>query len=174
MTSSAFGQAGGLLATFVSSASIVEDAPRVVVGIAKRHRTWELIEESKAFALHLLPDDARHRALATRFGLESARDVDKFAESPFHREVSGSPILDTALGWLDCQVEARFDTGDRTLYLGAVVDAHAPREGSPLTVQRWINTLNLEEKARLGRLYGHDAALDAVAIRDWRAERSPH
>src|SRR5580693_5111141 len=47
-------QKGGLIATFVSLASIAPALPRVLVGISRRHRTWELIESSGAFVLHLL------------------------------------------------------------------------------------------------------------------------
>ncbi len=173
MTSCADAQTGGLLATFVSSASIVEDAPRVVIGIAKQHRTWELIEASGAFALHLLRDDARHCELASRFGLESARDIDKFAGLSYFSGTGGSPILEEVRGWLDCRVETSFDTGDRTLYLGAVLDASSQGEGTVLTVKRWVESLNPDQKARLGALYGRDAATDAEAIRHWRANRTP-
>src|SRR5207245_9201400 len=48
---------GGLIATFVSQASLVPDLPRMVVGIARQHHTWGLIEASGAFALHLLGQD---------------------------------------------------------------------------------------------------------------------
>ena len=39
-------QRGGLIATFVSNASIVPEMPRVVVGIAKQHHSWRVIEAS--------------------------------------------------------------------------------------------------------------------------------
>ena len=67
---------GGLIATFVSQASIVPQLPRVVVGIAKQHYTWELVEASGAFALHLLGD--QHLDWIWRFGLQSGREIDKF------------------------------------------------------------------------------------------------
>ena len=57
VTASASGRRGGLLATFVSQASIVAEMPRVVVGLAKQHHTWELVEGSAAFALHLLGEE---------------------------------------------------------------------------------------------------------------------
>ena len=45
---------------------------------------------------------------------------------------SGSPILGGAAGWLDCRVEARLETGDRTVYLAEVVDARrAERRARP-------------------------------------------
>src|SRR6516225_194631 len=75
LTAAAGGRRGGLIATFVSQASIVPDLPRVVVGIAKQHHTWGLIEASGAFALHLLSADELD--WVWRFGLQSGRDSDK-------------------------------------------------------------------------------------------------
>ena len=45
---------GGLIATFVSQVTIVPDMPRMLVGLARQHYTWELVEASGAFALHLI------------------------------------------------------------------------------------------------------------------------
>ena len=56
-----------------------------------------------------------------RFGLRSGRDADKLAGLSMTTATTGSPILTDALGWLDCRVEARLDTGDRTVYLAEVV-----------------------------------------------------
>src|SRR5262249_16858587 len=115
---------GGLIATFVSPASIVPELPRVLVGIGRRHRTWELIEGSGAFALHLMGEE--HLDWIVRFGLQSGRVVDKFAGVDHRPGRSGSPILTASVGWLDCRVEARVETGDRTAYLAEVIDALAP------------------------------------------------
>src|SRR5437588_10674311 len=113
LTAAASGNRGGLVATFVSQASIVPEMPRVLVGMARQHRTWELIEASGAFALHLLGEE--HLDWVIRFGLKSSRTVDKFDGLEHRPGPSGSPILRGAAGWLDCRVEAKLDTGDRTL-----------------------------------------------------------
>src|SRR5262245_59428488 len=46
----------GLIATFGSNASIVPESPRMLIGIAKQHHTWSVIEASRAFTLHLLDE----------------------------------------------------------------------------------------------------------------------
>src|SRR5262245_57890902 len=68
---------GGLIATFVSQASIVPEMPRMLVGLGKQHFTWELVEASNSFALHLLGE--AQMELVWRFGLRSGRELDKFA-----------------------------------------------------------------------------------------------
>src|SRR4051812_44968469 len=66
---------GGLVATFVSNASIVPELPRLLVGVAKQHHTWGLIEASGAFAAHLIGE--QHVGWVERFGLHTGRDRDK-------------------------------------------------------------------------------------------------
>jgi hypothetical protein len=58
---------------------------------AKRHHTHALIEGSGAFAMHLI--DETQLDLVWRFGLQSGRDVDKFASQPFRTGITGSPLL---------------------------------------------------------------------------------
>src|SRR5262245_34991414 len=82
---------GGLIATFVSQASIVPEAPRVVVGMARHHHTWELVEASGAFALHLLGEEQLD--WVWRFGLQSGRHQDKLAGLAAHSGITGSPLL---------------------------------------------------------------------------------
>jgi flavin reductase (DIM6/NTAB) family NADH-FMN oxidoreductase RutF len=161
---------GVLVATFVNTASIVKELPRVVVAIAKHHRTWELIEAGNAFALHLLRE--QHADWATRFGIESGRAVDKLAGIEYRAGGSGSPILVDAAGWLDCRVEDRLDTGDRTLYLAEVIEARAPRPGLVLTFKAWLSRLTAEQRATLRERLAADASVDAAAIRAWRSGRA--
>src|SRR5947209_1809805 len=92
---------GGLIATFVNQASIVPDVPRMLLGVAKAHHTWELIEASGAFALHLLGEDQLD--LVWRFGLDSGRERDKLVGLEWSAGKTGCPLLANAIGWLDCQ-----------------------------------------------------------------------
>jgi flavin reductase (DIM6/NTAB) family NADH-FMN oxidoreductase RutF len=167
LTAAAGGRRGGLIATFVSQASIVPDLPRVVVGIAKQHHTWGLIEASGAFALHLLGEEQLD--WVWRFGLRSGRDADKLHGMPVVAGATGSPILTGALGWLECRVEARMDTGDRTLYLAEVVREEVVRDAPPLTAWRMIQLAPPERLRELKEQMARDIAIDAAAIRAWRA-----
>src|SRR4051812_18363617 len=88
---------GGLVATFVSQASIVPDLPRMLVGVARQHFTWGLIEASGAFALHLVrPDQVDW---VWRFGLKTGRETDKLDGLETEVRASGAPILSAAPGW---------------------------------------------------------------------------
>jgi flavin reductase (DIM6/NTAB) family NADH-FMN oxidoreductase RutF len=161
---------GGLVATFVSSASIVSECPRVVVGLARTHHTWQLVEETGAFALHLFTEDRMD--WVRDFGMRSGREHDKLAGLNWHGGATGSPLLDDALGWLDCRVETQMETGDRTVYLAEVVDARVLNPGKPLTLKRLPAIASAEELQELKRQRAEDAVFDAEVIRMWRAMRA--
>lgn len=91
VTAQAGARRGGLIATFVASASIVPEMPRVLVGLARQHHTWELVEQSGAFALHLLGE--RHLDWVWRFGITSGREGDKLAGLDVTAGATGSPLL---------------------------------------------------------------------------------
>jgi flavin reductase (DIM6/NTAB) family NADH-FMN oxidoreductase RutF len=170
VTAAAGARRGGLVATFVSSASIVPTAPRVVVGLARQHATWELVEAAGAFALHLLRPEQLE--WVWRFGAQSSRDGDKFAGLTTHAGATGSPLLPEALGWLDCRVEARLETGDRTVYLAEVVEGRFDSRARPLTVHQLRQLAPPEKLALLKSQIDHDCQVDEAAIRAWRASRA--
>jgi flavin reductase (DIM6/NTAB) family NADH-FMN oxidoreductase RutF len=169
VTSQAGEQRGGLIATFVIPASIVAEVPRMLLGIAKQHHTWGLIESSGVLGLHLLGE--QHLEWVWRFGLQSGRDVDKFEGVPFRMSPSGSPLLEEAIGWMDCRVETRTDTGDRTLYLVEVVESRVTHFAQPLTARRLMQLASPAKLAELKRQRHIDSLADAEAIRTWRAAR---
>ncbi len=104
-----------------------------------------------------------------RFGLNSGRDLDKLAGLPVTTGATGSPILTDALGWLDCRVEARMDSGDRTIYLAEVVRGELLRDAAPLTARRMIELAPPVQLRQLQDQMTRDIGIDEAAIRAWRA-----
>ena len=164
------GRRGGLVATFVSHASLVESLPRALIAVARQHHTCQLIEASKAFGLHLI--SARHLDWIWHFGLQSGREIDKLSGYALEQGVSGAPLLSDSLGWLDCRVETQMDTGDRTVYLAEVVAARHHRDEPPLTIKELLRISPRERLHELKQLRDRDSAIDAQAILAWRAGRS--
>lgn len=169
VTASAGARRTGLIATFVNHASIVPELPRVLVGIAKQHYTWQLIESSRAFALHLLGQE--HLAWIWRFGLETGRRRDKFEGIKTHVGITGCPIVTGALCWLECRVEDKFDTGDRTVYLAEVLHAELARSEAPFTMKQLLKLSGSDKMHQMKEKLQQDIAADAAAIKDWRQQR---
>jgi flavin reductase (DIM6/NTAB) family NADH-FMN oxidoreductase RutF len=166
LTAAAGGRRGGLIATFVNQASIVPEVPRVAVGLAQQHHTRGLVEAAGAFALHLLAEGQVE--WVWRFGLASGRDADKLVGVPVRDGATGAPVVTDAPAYLECRVEARLDTGDRTLYLAEVVEGALVRPGPVLTMGRLLELAPPDRLRQLKEGLERDAVIDAAAIRAWR------
>lgn len=160
------GKHSGLIATFVSKASIVPELPRVTLGLAKHHHTCGQVRSSGRFTLHLLWPDQLD--LIWRFGLSSSKDTDKFAGLDTRISPLGNPLINSALGWIDCKVETSVDIGDRILFLAEVRDGENHGNSLPLTVNRLYHEAPNDKLEQLHAMHEHDSGLDAEAIRQWR------
>jgi flavin reductase (DIM6/NTAB) family NADH-FMN oxidoreductase RutF len=49
--------------------------------------------------------------------------------------VSGAPVLNDALGWVECRVISSLPAGDHTIVLGEVVAAGVESQGKALSLQ---------------------------------------
>ena len=115
--------------TVGSVVSLSLDPPLVGVSVSRQAAMHELLRRAGAFALSLLAGD--QEAIAQHF----ARGVPPFAH--WHgvrtREgAAGAPLLEGALGWLDCRVVEEHEAGDHTLYVGEVVSVERGRGGAAL------------------------------------------
>jgi len=96
--------------------------------------THELIVEGGVFSLNIL--DREDRAIVRKFTKPVEVDVEAktLNEIPFHDGVTGAPILDQAVAYVDCEVRQSVDTGDHTLFIGEIVDSgfHTEDEETPV------------------------------------------
>ncbi len=144
---------GGLVATWVSQASIDREHPTVVIGIAPNHFTSEVIDASHAFALHLITSNQIQHVW--NFAIGSGRDRDKFENVAVRTGETGSPLLDECLARLECRVFHTERTGDRIYYWADVVTGETLSEGNALTESRLIALASDQQKQEL--LAGRDA-----------------
>jgi flavin reductase (DIM6/NTAB) family NADH-FMN oxidoreductase RutF len=109
--------------------------------------------------------------LVWRFGLQSGHDVDKLAGLATEPAGTGSPRLLDVIGWADCRVEARWDSGDRTVYLAEIVESRLERKATPLTVHGLVRSAPRDKLEQLRALREQDSRIDAAAILAWRKEQ---
>jgi flavin reductase (DIM6/NTAB) family NADH-FMN oxidoreductase RutF len=160
----------GLIATYVSRASLVPTLPRVTIGVAKHHFTHQLIKTSNAFCMHLVDED--HIDWVWHFGIPSGRETDKLRGLESSTSVTSSPILAGAPAWLDCRVEAQMDTGDRTFYLAEVLDAQMVQTATPLTLKRLLELASADKLRQMNLALERDIDLDRNAILEWRRQQA--
>lgn len=172
ITARAGEQSSGLIATFVSNASLVPSLPRMMAGLAKHHFTHELIEASGSLCMHLI--DEAHIDWVWHFGIPSGREVSKLSGLDTRDGITGSPILSGAVAWLDCRVESQLDTGDRTIFLAEVVEARRESLHPPLTLKRALQLAPPERLKQLKERMEVDIRSDRAAILNWRAQYKDH
>jgi flavin reductase len=103
--------------TVSSLASLSLEPPLVGISISRSAALHELLRDAEAFGVSLLAAGQEH--LAQHF----ARGVPPIALwTGIERRAgeSGVPLLDGALGWLECRLAAEHETGDHTLFVGEV------------------------------------------------------
>jgi flavin reductase (DIM6/NTAB) family NADH-FMN oxidoreductase RutF len=102
----------------------------VLVCVDKLARGHERLTQAGAFAISILSD--RQEFLADRFAGRAPLINAHFDGAPYHQAVTGAPILDGCVAWLDCQLWATYDGGDHSIFVGEVVAAAEHHEVQPL------------------------------------------
>jgi flavin reductase (DIM6/NTAB) family NADH-FMN oxidoreductase RutF len=114
--------------TIGSLVSISLDPALVGVSIGHEAQAHELLRDARRFAVSVLAGD--QDALAQHF----ARSVPPIAQwaGIAVREDEHGPLLEGALAWLCCAVQAEHDAGDHTFFVAAVERIELGRTGPGL------------------------------------------
>lgn len=127
LTVDADGERLGL--TVGTAVSLSLEPALVGVSVARQAAMHELLRTAGTFALSLLAGD--QEAVAQHF----ARGVPPVAHwhgIEWREGVTGAPLLEGALGWIECRVETELATGDHTFFVGAAEAVERGREGPAL------------------------------------------
>lgn len=168
VTAAAGPRRGGLLATWVSAASLDPHRPTVMVGIAPNHFTCQLVDASGGFALHLLrPDQV---GLALQLAIGSGRDRDKLSGLRYAQGPSGSPLLQDVLAWLDCRVFARLEAGDRIYFWADILAGQQLGQETPLRERRLLAGADSAQREALRKGLLDDLQVQRPEHQRWRGQ----
>jgi flavin reductase (DIM6/NTAB) family NADH-FMN oxidoreductase RutF len=106
------------------------DPPLVCFCVGRSSTTWPRIRASGRFAVNIL--GAGHEQLSRTFARSGG---DKFDGVDWSPSPLGSPLLDEAVAWVDCRINAVYDGGDHEIVVGAVTALEAIG-GDPLVFFR--------------------------------------
>jgi flavin reductase (DIM6/NTAB) family NADH-FMN oxidoreductase RutF len=115
------GKPFGLTANSYTSLSL--DPPLVLVCVDKKVDCYACFEQSKVFAVNFLAEDQEQ--LSTRF---ATKGIEKFEGIPVRQGSIGVPLLEGAIGFIECKLVNGYDGGDHTIYVGEVQAASASGE----------------------------------------------
>jgi flavin reductase (DIM6/NTAB) family NADH-FMN oxidoreductase RutF len=107
------GNAAGL--TVDSLVSLSTDPPLVGIALGRHAALHELLREAASFAISILASGQEH--LAQHF----ARGVPPIAHWTGIDTTCGelgAPLIDGALGWIECRLVSEHEVGDHTLFVG--------------------------------------------------------
>ena len=117
-TADASGKPFGLTANSYTSLSL--DPPLVLVCVDKKVDCYACFEQSKVFAINFLAEDQAQ--LSTRF---ATKGIEKFEGVPTRPGSLGVPLLEGAIGHIECKLVSGYEGGDHTIYVGEVQTAAA-------------------------------------------------
>ncbi|MCB0037805.1 MAG: flavin reductase family protein [Anaerolineales bacterium] len=100
--------------------SVSPKPPLILVAIDHQHTAHDMLERSDAvFAVNILKEDQAD--LSNRFAWTTE---DRFGAGSWSTAVTGAPVLEDALAWLDCTIYSRHTAGTHTIYIGEVQASH--------------------------------------------------
>jgi 3-hydroxy-9,10-secoandrosta-1,3,5(10)-triene-9,17-dione monooxygenase reductase component len=130
VTSISAGEPVGM--TCQSFMSVSLEPPLVLFSPAKTARAWPAIQRSGRFCVNFLAADQKPLS-----NTMASRGIDKFADLSWTvTSATGSPLLDGALGYVDCTIHAVYEAGDHYVVIGRVQDLDATRDEEPLLFYR--------------------------------------
>ncbi len=115
-----------------SFTSISLDPPLVGFFCDRASTSWPRIRESGGFCANVLA--AGQNEVATRFAHRGEGKFDGLEWTP--APITGSPVIEGVLAWLDCRLEREVELGDHSLVVGAPLELVVSGEGGPLVFFR--------------------------------------
>lgn len=125
VTTDGAGGKGGLTANAVTSLSL--EPALVLVAVDKRAHSYAEIKANGCYAINILGLD--HEVVSQRFATPGPKDFSGFT---WKTAVTGAPILEGALGYVDCRLHEILPGGDHDIFIGEIVAGETHDDRQPL------------------------------------------
>jgi len=114
------GNVGAATVNWVTQASFAP--PLVVVGVKADSGAHTVVKVTGKFVLNMLGKDGKGAAF-TFFKPAKVEDG-KISGQAFHTGANGAPILESAIGAVECTVKQVLEMGDHSVVVAEVTEAH--------------------------------------------------
>jgi flavin reductase (DIM6/NTAB) family NADH-FMN oxidoreductase RutF len=122
----------GMTANAVTSLSL--DPMLVLVCVDKTADTHDILSKAGVFAVNIL--NKAQAEISNRFAKKEFDGAHGLDDLPHGFALTGAPIIEGALAYLDCRTITEHHGGDHTIFIGEVVEARELSEGEPLVFYR--------------------------------------
>jgi 3-hydroxy-9,10-secoandrosta-1,3,5(10)-triene-9,17-dione monooxygenase reductase component len=123
------GRPAGLAANSFTAVSL--RPPLVSVSVARTSTTWPRIKAAREHCINILAEHQRRICLQL-----ATPGADKFRDVAWMASPTGHPILEGALGWLECAVEMEHEAGDHVIVISRVMRLDMRPDEPPLIFYR--------------------------------------
>ena len=123
-------EVNGFTASWVTQGSF--EPPLVVMGVRADSTSHGIIERTGCFSLNVLRADQKD--LAAVFFKPQKAMGGRFEAAPFQEGELGLPLLDDAIGGVECMVIGQVKQGDHTVFVGEVKSARVLADGEALNL----------------------------------------
>ena len=115
-----------------SFASVSLEPPLVAFCAGNQSTSWPRIQASGHYCVNVLAEDQEEVARVF-----AGKADDKFAGLGWRPSVvTGAPVINGVLAWIDTTIEAVHEAGDHWIVVGRVLDLEIGHEGGPLVFFR--------------------------------------
>ncbi len=121
----------GFTASWVSQISFIP--PMIMLGVQKKSTALKMIKTSKVFTVNFLGKN--QQAMVKTFFRPSKIEGNTMGGYAFHTEKTGAPILDDAVGYLECKVKDIAGKGDHLVVIGEIINAKVTQNSDILTLK---------------------------------------
>lgn len=106
-----------------TAGQVTSEPNRISIAVNKANFTHDLVKKSGIFNVSILSQEASFETFK-RFGFQSGRQVDKFADYPHCRRSANGLyyVTEGTNGYISGEVEQAIDLGSHTLFIAAVKD----------------------------------------------------
>lgn len=107
--------------------SLSLEPPLILLCIDQRAHCHDVLLSAGTFVVNILAEDGEWLSR-----LFAGRDPDKFAKVRYRIGRAGAPMLDEALGVIECRVHSQYPGGDHSIFVGEVIATEVRRKSKPL------------------------------------------
>jgi len=108
---------------------VSKDPPQIACAIGRGSYSYELIGSSREFVVNVPSKELKSKIFYC--GFHSGANVDKFRETgltPQPARKLRAPIIAECVAHMECKVIQEIETGDKSLFIGEVIDAYADED----------------------------------------------